>query len=384
MIDRPAAARRVRWWTRGALTVALALTLVSGVPLAGPAAALTLPWRRAAAPAPLPPPRPVVTETVADMPAAQRSVPGVIVAATEAVLGFQTLGTIIEQGVDVADEVTAGQVLARLNPDDLQADVRAAEAALSAAEVQLSTAEATVERTRALNRRSVASTAQLEQAERALASAQAAQRQALSELARARDAAGFAELVAPFDGVISAVHLNAGSVVSAGEPVLTLASKDQREVVIDLTEAQLAGLEPGDAFTVAPETDPSRSLGATIDRIAPLADAATRTRRVYLALQDGRNLRLGALVRASRDYDSGGVLTVPPAALLRTDDGDTAVWVVERRGEQATVARRAVKTGEDIGGRIQITAGLAPGEEVVVRGVHSLIDGQPVGRSVAP
>ncbi|WP_299361596.1 efflux RND transporter periplasmic adaptor subunit [uncultured Paracoccus sp.] len=362
-----------------------ALSLSAALWLAGPAAALTLPWQREAPPPAEAPPRPVVTEIVADLPAAQRSVPGIVVAATEAVLGVQTPGTIIEQSVDIGDEVPAGEVLARLNPDDLQADVRAAEAALSAAEVQLSTAQATAERTRELNQRSVASTAQLEQAERALATAQAARQQAQSELARARDAAAFAELIAPFDGVISAVHLTAGTVVSAGQAVLTLASQDAREAVIDLTEAQLQELQPGDAFTVTPETDPSGSLPAVIDRIEPLADAATRTRRVHLALDPGRKLRIGALVRASRDYDTGVVLTVPPAALLRSgDDAGAVVWVVTRQGEQATVTRRDVNIGEEIGGRVRITAGLAPGEEVVVRGVNSLTDGQPVGRPVPP
>ena len=56
-----------------------------------------------------------------------------IAARTEAVLAFETLGTIIERPVDVGDEVTAGQVLARLDPDDLQADVSAARAALASA-----------------------------------------------------------------------------------------------------------------------------------------------------------------------------------------------------------------------------------------------------------
>ena len=75
-----------------------------------------------------------------------------------------TLGTIIERPVDVGDEVASGQVLARLDPDDLQADVSAARAALASAEVQLATARSAAERTRALKTRDVTSQAQLENA----------------------------------------------------------------------------------------------------------------------------------------------------------------------------------------------------------------------------
>ncbi|MEF9603672.1 efflux RND transporter periplasmic adaptor subunit, partial [Paracoccus sp. PXZ] len=61
------------------------------------------------------------------------------------------------------------------------------------------------------------------------------------------------------------------------------------------------------------------------------------------------------------------------------------VWVVSRDGDQGTVARRRIETlGPPIAGRLTVASGLAPGEEVVIRGIHSLTEGQSVGRSVTP
>lgn len=349
-------------------------------------------------------PRPVVTEIMAETPPASRAFAGVIAPRTEAQLAFQTLGTMIARDVSVGDHVRRGAIVARLNPDDLESSVRAAEAAAEAAAVQLRTAEATAARTRALRERGVAAQAQLEQAERALAAGRAAEQQAQSQLARARDAEGFAAIAAPFDGVVTAVLKEVGMVVSAGDPVLVLASDDAREAVIDLPETLLSGLAPGAAFIVTPERDRDLAIPARVERIEPMADAATRTRRVHLALDGTVTLRLGALVRAHRAGSGAAMLTLPVEALREPANGAASVWVVTRAladpgaGDIAadggtaagtapgigTVAARPVAIGPDWMGRVEVTSGLTAGEEVVVRGVNSLNEGQAVGRAVAP
>ncbi|WP_017999308.1 efflux RND transporter periplasmic adaptor subunit [Paracoccus sp. N5] len=350
---------------------------------AGQAAALDLPWQDKA-PASAPEPRPVVSIRVEDDMAALPSTPGVIAARIEVALGFQTLGRITARHVDVGDIVSRGQVLAALDPDDLQGEVRAAQAALEAARVQERTAQASADRTRSLAQRNVASAAQVEQVDRALASATAARQQAESELIRARDAEGFAEMRAPFAGVISAVHANAGAVVNAGEPVIQLSAQEGIEAVIDLPDAALARLKTGDRYDVWSEADPARLFPATVAQIEPVADAVTRTRRVHLALRDDAALRLGALVRARPSGGPAARLTLPESAILDRG-GRPRVWIVSRDGDRASVALREVQARDPaLNGRIAIAAGLAPGDEVVIRGIHSLTEGQAVGESVAP
>lgn len=328
-------------------------------------------------------PRPVVTEILEDRDSAAEWVPGIVGSRTEVDMAFQTLGRMIARPVDLGDRVRQGDILAQLDTEDLAASTRAAQAAVASAEVQRRTAQATLERTQALATRNVATSAQLEQAQRAAAAAEAGAQQARSELLRAQDAQENAQMVVPFGGVVSAVYEPPGAVVSAGAPVLQLSSEDQREAMIDLPEAALVGLPPDAAFTVWQRTDPAYQVAARLDRIDPMADAATRTRRLHLTLPPDVPFRLGALIRARMGTEGAPVLTLPSEVIFDRD-GQPHVWRVTRTDGSATVAAVAVTPGSDFQGRRIITEGLAPGDEVVTRGIHSLQDGQAVGRRVEP
>lgn len=361
--------------------IALMLTLA-----AGPAAALSLPgWLSgdAEAAAPAGPPRPVVSVIVEDRGVDARWIPGVVTARTQVQLGFQTLGRMIARPVDLGDQVAAGDLLAQLSTEDLAATTRAARAALEAAEVQDRTARATLDRTEALAARDVASAAQLEQAQRAASAAAAAVEQARSQLVQAEDAEGFARMTAPFAGVISAVYEAPGAVVGAGAPVVQLSAEDTPEVVIDLPEQALLGLAPGAEFTVWHRNAPDAGIAARLDRIDPIADSATRTRRLYLTLPSDAPFRLGALVRVRFGTAETPSLSLPVEALIDARDG-TFVWRVTRDDAGARVDRVPVRAAAPFRGRVSITQGLEAGDEVVIRGVNSLAPGQPVGRRLAP
>ncbi|SIS75979.1 efflux RND transporter periplasmic adaptor subunit [Paracoccus saliphilus] len=329
------------------------------------------------------PPRPVVTEIVEDRGDDARSVPGLIASKTEVTMAFQALGRMISRHVELGDRVEEGQLLAELATEDLAATTRAASAAVDSAEVQLSTARTTLERTQALAERGVASDAQLEQAQRGMAAAQAAADQARSELVQAQDAEGFAKMTAPFAGVVSAVYEAQGAVVSAGAPILQLSADDAREAVIDLPESALAALPKDAVFTIWQRTDPNRTYTAPLDRIDPLADIATRTRRLHLVLPADAPFRLGTLIRARVGAPDEPALTLPDSALFERD-GQPHVWRVSREGDNARVEAVGVTTGPSYRGRVLVSEGLFIGDEVVARGVNSLQPGQPVGRRVEP
>lgn len=331
-------------------------------------------------------PRPVVSEVLSDRAAMSRTVPGFVAARNEVALAFLTLGRVTDRSVNLGDVVTQGMVVARLDPEDLDGQVRAAESSVAAALAQYDTALATAERTRHLATRDVASTAQLEQVENALAAAEAELQQAQSQLIRARDQQGFAEITAPFDGVISAVSAEPGEVVQAGAPIVTLSGREVREAVIDLTEAELQDIRPGSLWTVWQQAQPDLRFTAPVDRIAPLADARTRTRRVRLSLPPEAPFRLGALISAARADRQRQDLTLPATAVLQDGplaDGPARVWVVTRAGDTGTVALHPVTIALRPDGRVNVT-GLPAGTEVVTRGIHSLTEGQTVAKGVAP
>ncbi|MCZ0960494.1 efflux RND transporter periplasmic adaptor subunit [Paracoccus benzoatiresistens] len=361
------------------------LALLAALAVAAPARALDLPaWLDFSSHAEdAVPIRPVVSEIVEDRGEDARWIPGVVASRTQVTMAFQTLGRMTSRNVDLGDRVRQGDVLANLAAEDLAATTRAAEAALAAAEVQRDTARLTLERTEALAARNVATDAQLEEAQRAAAAAEAGAEQARSALVQAQDAQGFARMIAPFSGVVSAVYEAPGSVLGAGTPVLQLSTEDQREAVIDLPESVLAGLPDDVVFTVWQRTDPDRQVRAVLDRIDPIADAATRTRRLYLTLPPDSPFRLGALIRARLGTASEPALTLSSAAIFQRD-GAPHAWRVLREGETAHVQAVRITPTADFQGRVLIREGLEPGDEVVIRGVNSLADGQPVGPRVQP
>ena len=355
--------------------------------LAGPASALGLPsWLGGEAHAdaePEGPPRPVVSVIVQDRGDEARWIPGTIASRDQVTLGFQTLGRMIERPVELGTIVTKGQKLAALDTDDLAANTRAAAAALDAAEVQQRTAEATLARTKALAERNVASDAQLEQAQQAATAATAAAEQARSELVQAKDSQGFALMKAPFAGVISAVYEEPGAVVSAGQQVLQLSAQDEKEVVIDLPESALVGLASDAVFTVWHRNEPETQVPAALDRIDPVADSATRTRRLHLRLPPDVTFRLGSLVRARFGSVDDPSLSLPAEAVITVDE-KSYVWRVRRHGDEAHVEQVEVTAATPFQGRVSITSGLTAGDEIVIRGVRSLTQDQAVGRRLNP
>lgn len=326
-------------------------------------------------------PRPVVSVILRPEAALPVSYVGTVVARIETDLGFPLAGTVAERPVSTGDVVGKGDLLARLDPQQLDADLRAAEAGVAVAAAQLRSANDARDRARELAGRGVGSQTRLEDAERGLVAAEARLEQARATQARAVDMLALATLRAPQPGVVTAVHAEPGATLSSGQPVLSLAATDEREIVIDLTEQDVAALAPGTNFVVDLVANPAVTATAILDRIDPVAERATRTRRLHLTLADPpETFRLGALARVApaAGPDAGVVL---PAAALMEDGGTSSVWIVDR-GED-TVRKVPVTLGAAMADFVVVSAGLEAGSEVVVKGVHSLQEGQAVGPRVA-
>lgn len=333
------------------------------------------------------PPRPVASITLAEGADPAHATTGTVAAAAETDLAFTLPGRLAERRVAAGDLVAAGAVLAVLDPEDAEAALRGAEANVAAAQAQVSQAQDAEARAQKLKDRGVASDVQLEQATRARITAEAALEQAEAARAAAADRRASTTLTAPEAGIVTATLAEPGATLGAGQPVLHLASIDRREVVIDVTEAELVGLTRDARFRVTLAADPGVTATARAGSVDPVAERATRTRRVHLTLQDPpEGMRLGALVSVLPITGAAALPRLPVQAVL-TDAPQPAVWVVTRAEPGAatgTVSRRPVSPGLRLGDSVLIGAGLDPGDEVVIRGVHSLTEGAAVGEQVSP
>jgi RND family efflux transporter MFP subunit len=327
-------------------------------------------------------PRPIVSEIVDLTSANQQSFVGAVAARTEADLGFPVIGTVAGRPVEVGDLVHAGDVIAQLNPEDLDADLRAAEAGVLVATAQFRSAEDARARARDLVARGVDTSTRLEDASRQLIAAQARLDQAEAAQLRAEDIRRYATLTAPQDGIIVAVYAERGATLNAGEAIVRLAGTAAREIVFDLTEQDIAGLDVGATFNARLAAASEVTAVATLYRIDPVAERTTRTRRLHLTLNDPPSgFRLGALAQVSLTASSAVSLSIPRSAILNIETSPS-VWIIDRATN--TVSPRQIALGAEFGTRVRIVDGLSAGDEVVLKGIHSLKDGQTVGPRVMP
>jgi RND family efflux transporter MFP subunit len=199
--------------------------------------------------------------------------------------------------------------------------------------------------------------------------------QAQTTLDKSNEDLSYAQLLATFDGVVTATSVEVGQVVSAGESVLTVAMPGERDAVIDIPEGELIPAI-GDAYSILLQINPSITSAGVVREVAPTADAATRTRRVKIALQNPPDaFRIGTTITAIRQARDIKKLFVPASAVLN-QDGKTLVWIVDEKAE--TVRSQEVKLRDKTSAHPEVVSGLEPGTRVVIAGVHSLKEGQKI------
>jgi multidrug efflux system membrane fusion protein len=300
----------------------------------------------------------------------------------ESRLGFRVGGKISARKVDVGSLVKRGTLLMQLDPQDLRLGQAQAEAALRAAETSFELAQADLKRYQGLRSQNFVSQAVLDEKLAAARSSQASMESSRAALREQSNQAAYASLVSDTEGVVTAIDAEVGQVVAAGTPVVRVARTDEKEVVIGVPEDQVGALRKVSAVSVRLWADPARSLRGRIREVAPMADPATRTYTVKVALPPNEDIRLGMTAVVALAYSgehagtggtAGGVLRVPLSA-LHQDKGVTAVWVVEN----GAVRLAPVRVGGVAGNEVVLAQGVQAGQTVVTAGVNLLKEGQKV------
>ncbi len=334
-------------------------------------------------------PRPVLVVRPAGGPeAALSAYAGEVRAREESPLSFRIGGKLVKRNVDAGAQVRGGDVLAELDPDDQRLQARAAQAQLAAAEAELKRATADRARFEALAKDRLVSRSALDAQTAAWRAADEQARAARAQSDVARNQAGYAQLRAPRDGVVTGRQAEAGQVVAAGQAIFTLAGDGGREVAIALPEARIRDFALGQPAVVELWSAPDQRLPGKIREIAAAADPQARTyaARVELEGDAARAVELGQSARVYvRQNGESAALSVPLSALQRGADGASAVWVVDPATR--TLKSVAVKLGTLGETRAPVLSGLDADDWVVAAGGHLLREGQavvPVDRDNRP
>lgn len=305
-------------------------------------------------------------------------------ARVESRLSFRVSGKLLSRPVNLGDTVKAGQVLARIDGQDLRLAEAAASAAVMAARTNRDQAGADYKRFVDLQRQGFISAAELERRDSAFKAAQAQLEQARAQSDVQGNQAGYAQLVADGAGVVTGVEAEPGQVLAAGTPVVRVALDGPRDVVFSVPEDQVARVKAvaGTAGALKVRLWGSdQTYPLTLREVAAAADPVTRT---FLVKADAGKLdvRLGQSATVVLELPQvAGIIKLPLAAVLQ-QGGKTSVWVLD--GASMTVKPVPVQVGGAEGNDVVIAGGLSAGQEVVVAGVHVLSPGQKVKRYVPP
>jgi RND family efflux transporter MFP subunit len=294
---------------------------------------------------------------------------GVVRARYENDLGFRVGGKIVTRVVNVGDRVHAGDLVARLDPQDLKLQVESAEAELAAATSNLTQAAADLERYTTLRGRGYASVADFERKKAANDEAEGRLERARRSLDLARNQHGYADLKADADGVITATLAEPGQVVAVGQAVARLAHQGEKEAVVALPETWLAEARKSSAV-VRLWSDRDRAFAAQLRELSPQANDATRTyaaRFTIAQADDTVAFGMTATVTLSRAAEAK-VARVPLSAILNRGAGPS-VYVVDPTGALAVRPVTVASFGEDAA---TVTSGVNEGDQVVTLGVQKL------------
>lgn len=340
---------------------------------------------------------------------------GRVVAVARAEVGSEVTGVVLERRVQEGDNVQAGDILAVLRADDLEAALREAEAALAElqqstrpqaqaalreAEAALAQASREVERRRDLVARQLVAREELEKAEQDETRARAAVDQARAA-AHALNAGNPAEAAATarvenararldktliragVAGIVLTRNAEPGDLVQPGTVLFDIAPAGDTEILVPLDERNLETLAIGQSAMAIADAYPARPFPATVSFIAPGIDSARGTVDVRLTMNEVPDfLRQGMTV--SVNVETGRrerALVAPNDALFAIDGTNADVWLVA----DGRATRRAVQLGLRGLTQAEITAGLQAGDWILAD-AQGVLDAGNVqeGASVRP
>ena len=308
------------------------------------------------------------TDTVAEFS-------GEIRARYESRLGFRVGGKIVQRKVDVGAVVKKGDLLMRLDPQDLQLAQSQANAALGAADSNLSLAKAELARYKELRDKNFVSQAVLDSKESAYRSALATRDQAAAGLRTQRNQTGYGNLVADVDGVVTGIDAETGQVVAAGTPVVRLAQLGEKEIVISIPEDQVDALRKVSDVSVRTWANPKQALPGKLRELSPVAETATRTYTARISIPNApADVRLGMTAYVTFSAATATPMLKVPLTALVQNQGGSAVWIVENGTVKLTPVQLAAPSGNDM----LVASGISPGQTVVTAGVNLLKPGQKV------
>jgi membrane fusion protein, multidrug efflux system len=342
---------------------------------------------------------PAVTAAIETWPSIYEAT-GTVRARTSAVISSKMMGYVREVKVQTGDRVRQGQLLLTLDTRDLDVSSRRAEAsreevrgavaeadsAMASAKANLDLAQLTFGRMQDLFQKTSISNQEFDEVSAKLKAAQAA-----FEMARARRAQvssklaqvdqevrstevtrSYADVLAPFAGVVVSRSVEPGSLALPGAALFTIEREGAYRLEASVEESRLAAIRVGQPVSVSLDSV-DLTFDARVSEIVPAVDAASRAYTVKIDLPAVRALRSGVFGRVAFQLTSRSLLAIPAGAVI--ERGQLQSVLVADNG---IVRTRLITAGQKVKDRVEVLSGLSAGEKVIFPVPQGLADGARV------
>jgi len=298
----------------------------------------------------------------------ERAFSGTLQARQQANLAARITARVADVLVDAGNQVQAGDLLVRLESDDLSARVRQQEQQLAAAQARVNEARSNYTRISSMVENGLLPQASLDEARARRDTAEAELSGAREALSEAETSEGFSMIVAPFDGVISRRMVFTGDTATPGMQLVSIYQPRSLRMEAGISESALAHISIGQTIPVWLDAH-ERWADAQVEEIEPAADAASRSFIARLTLLDTDGVYPGMYGKINVTTGQRQVILIPPTALRQMGQLNfVQVLVSDSEGQRQE--RRMVRLGEVIqynGQPMQeIVAGLAANEHILL------------------
>lgn len=275
--------------------------------------------------------------------------------------------------VHEGESVKKGELLLTVNPTEAAVGVSQARAQVAKAKAALATAKENYERFKNLYAEQAIPKQRFEQVELAYTAAKNDYKAAQAGLRQARNQVSYADVRAPFDGVIFSKKVSNGQLVGPGKALMVFYNPGQLEVDVQVDDLAYAQLKLGEHVPVqfsGPNREP-RQTEATVQTMVVASDPQTHTHTVKLLLPTNSNVQGGAYARVMIPVQTQQAILIPQSA-VKVRAGITGVFVV---GPEHNAVFRMVTLGERRGENVVVLSGLSDGDRLIVSAKGELYNG---------
>ncbi|NCN43231.1 MAG: efflux RND transporter periplasmic adaptor subunit [Piscirickettsiaceae bacterium CG_4_9_14_3_um_filter_43_564] len=299
-------------------------------------------------------------------------VAGAVVPDQKAQIASRLMGYIKDFDVKVGQKVQAGDLLFSIDSNDVNSQILQAQSAYQQALAALEDAKLDYDRFSKLYKEDSVSKQQFDKVSLQYKVAKENLVSARSGFNQARSQLNYANVKAPFDGIVVEKLAVAGALAAPGNPVLVLENLTSLSVRTQVSEDLFAVLRNGDEAEVRIDGQP-QPIMATIYTLVSAADPRSRTHTVKLSLPSVVNVNSGTFARVGFKRGERQTMMVPKSAIVNRS-GIEGVFVVK----DGTAYFHMVRLGESIGNRIEIKAGVNLGDQIVIDNNQSILNGDKI------